>query len=243
MLRTFLAAAVALFSGGCADGQVTPRPEVLNGAFEDGFVGEADDKRYPVRVVPLGELALTSGRIVVTDPFIVSGKELPLELSIPPGRYRVDLAVADTGEGGHRVAMARLLLSRKPPVRWSMAVTANQDLRKLKGDEIFGYGVDAGTGAFMDAASVAWLAAMPDDSREALMNDWQQRGEARGPELGIPYGFALNEQVGPGAAAMFSSGWGDGFYASWIGYDAAGQPAAIVTDFAVINAVNIRSSR
>jgi hypothetical protein len=33
---------------------------------------------------------------------------------------------------------------------------------------------------------------------------------------------------------MFKSGWGDGFYATYIGYDKAGNICRLVTDFVVI---------
>jgi hypothetical protein len=226
---------------------VTPRPEVLSGAFAAGFVGEADDERYPVRVVRIGEVRIASGRVIVADPFLMSARDQPLTVTVPAGRYPVDLAVADAGTAGHRVALARLLLSDQPAVRWSLAVTADQNPQTLRGDEIFGYPVDAGTGAFIDAAVPAWLAVRhpPSDvaGYQALTDGWQARGEARGPELGVPYGFILVEDFDPGGVAMFSSGWGDGYYASWVGYGADDRPVAIVTDFAVIEAVNLPPAR
>lgn len=222
---------------------VTARPAVMTGAFQAGFVGEADDKRYPLRSLRIGEVNLASGRLVVADPFIVRGEDAPLDLDLAPGRYPVDIAVADAGESGHRVALARVVLSPEPPVRWTLAVTAEQDPATLKSGDIFGYGVDAGTAAFMDAGAVAWLAGLSFEESEVLTDGWQTRGEALGPELGIPYGFVLVEEVGPGGAAMFSSGWGDGFYASWVGHDAQDRPVQVVTDFAVITAVNIPRPR
>jgi hypothetical protein len=225
-----------------AQAQITPRPEVLTVAFTPGFVGEADEKRYPVRTIRIGEVQISSGRVILADPFLMSTRDRPLTVSVPPGRYPVDLAVADTGDSGQRVALARLLISETPPVRWTLAVTEEQDPATLTGDDIFGYGVDAGTGAFVDAAVPAWLAGRypPSDvdGYMAVFDDWQARGEAAAPELGIPYGFALVESLGPGGAAMFSSGWGDGHYASWVGYDSDERPVVIVTDFAVITAVN-----
>jgi hypothetical protein len=50
-----------------------------------------------------------------------------------------------------------------------------------------------------------------------------------------PYSFLLNLPLGDVNAVMFHSGWGDGFYASWFGYDANGDVAALVTDFATID--------
>lgn len=225
-----------------AQAQITPRPEVLTGAFTPGYIGEADETRYPIRTIRIGAVQISSGRVILADPFLMSTRDRPLTISVPPGRYPVDLAVADAGDSGQRVALARLLISDAPPVRWALAVTDEQDPSTLTGDAIFGYGVDAGTGAFVDAAVPAWLAERHPpsdlDGYTALVDSWQARGEAAAPDLGIPYGFALIEPLGPGGAAMFSSGWGDGVYASWVGYDADDRPVAIVTDFAVITAVN-----
>ena len=229
-----------------AQAQITPRPEVLTGAFTPGFVGEADEKRYPLRTIRIGEVQISSGRVILADPFLMSTRDRPLTVSVPPGRYPVDLAVADAGDSGQRVALARLLISDAPPVRWALAVTDEQDPATLTGEDIFGYGVDAGTGAFVDAAVPAWLASRypPSDvdGYLAVVDSWQARGEAAAPDLGIPYGFALVEPLGPGDAAMFSSGWGDGYYASWVGYGADDRPVVIVTDFAVITAVNFPSA-
>lgn len=198
--------------------RITPRPEVLSGAFEPGFVGEAAEKRYPIRAIRIGEIEIASGSVVLVDPFLMSTDDKSLALAVPRGRYPVDLAVADAGESGQRVALARLLLSPVPAVRWAMAVTDEQDVTTLNGDEVFGYGVDAGTGAFVDAAVLAWLETeYPSADFErysALLDDWQIRGEAAAESLGLPYGFTLIERLGPGEAAMFSSGWGDGHYAS-----------------------------
>ncbi len=222
--------------------QITPRPEVLSGAFETGFVGEAKEERYPLKVVRIGEIEITSGRVLLADPFVMSVHDKPLAVSVRPGRYPVDLALADTGKGGMRVALARLLLSPTPAVHWEIAVTDGQDVRSLNGDDVFGYDVDAGTGAFVDASIPAWLATRfsPTDHEEyeAMQDDWVARGEAAAETFDIPYVFALIERLGESDAAMFSSGWGDGFYASWIGYGADGLPVSIVTDFAVITAVN-----
>ena len=247
MFRRLVLIAGALFGAGCAPADetagVTPRPEVLSGAFTPGFVGEAGDERYPVRVIRIGEVRISSGRVIVADPFLMSTRDQPLTVVVPPGRYPVDLAVATAGGGGQRGALAPLLVSGAPVVRWSMAVTAGQDISTLKDDETFGYGVDAGTGSFIDATLPAWLERryppQQVDFYAEVSEGWQTRGEARGPELGIPYGFALIEDYEGGGVAMFSSGWGDGFYTSWIGHDAAGRPAVLVTDFGVIEAVNL----
>lgn len=240
------AAAVAAPAPGkasLATGRVTPKSDVLAGAFVTGFVGRADDKRYSLRTVPLGTVHLPSGRLTTLDPFtFAAGDVASLALSVAPGRYPVDLAVADTGASGIRVALARIIFSDAPVGEWRIAHTSAEDPSTLRGDAIFGYGVDSGTGSFADPATVAAMqtALMESGEYEGSQHErWVDAGEAHAAALGIPHGFALNAKVGPGDVAMFASGWGDGVYASWVGYDSAGRPVQVVTDFAVIEAVNL----
>lgn len=242
MLKAVLAA-LGLIGATTAEAQITPRPEVLAGAFEPGFVGEDGDRRYALRTLRLGQARIPSGQVIVADPFLISTDNKPLASRVPPGVYPVDLAVADAGENGQRVALARLLISDVVPTRWAMGVVDGEDASTLTGDAIFGFGVDTGTAAFIDASVPRWLEANHPSSDldvyEDLIDGWQVRGEAAAASLGMPHGFALIEPLGDGDAAMFSPGWGDGTYASWVGYDDQDRPVSIVIDFAVISVVNI----
>lgn len=115
LVAALTAALAAVLAPAACSSQVKPRAEVLTGAFEPGIVGEAEGERFPIRVVSLGELNLASGKLHVLDPFVGPWDGEPLALNIPPGRYPVDLAVADTGGGGVRTALARIRLSTSPP--------------------------------------------------------------------------------------------------------------------------------
>jgi len=224
--------------------RVTPRPDVLIGAFGGGYVGTAGEVTYPIRVVRLGELDLRSGRLVLADPLYTPFDLQPLDLPLAPGRYTVDLAVADTGSSGRRIALARLVLSDAPIVRWSLAHEVGADPTTLSGDQILGYPVDSGTGGFLDQAAFEAQARADGDDADASgwatrTDRWVAAGEANAQALGIPYGLAIIEQTDAGGLAIFSTGWGDGYYASWVGFDARDRPVVIVTDFAVIEAVDI----
>jgi hypothetical protein len=200
----------------------------------DDYKGETRIETVPFRVVEAGALKLPSGRICVADPFVFLTDAKPLTQQVPVGTFPVRLAVADFPSGGLRVAFARVDFSNAPVARWSMAVTEGQDIGTLKDDEIFGYGVDAGTGSFFDPVAgkaAGELLAADADAWEA----WQTEGEANGPKVVGPYFFLLNQPLGTANAIMFGSGWGDGFYASWFGYDANGNVATLVTDFATID--------
>ena len=111
---------------------------------------------------------------------------------------------------------------------------ATQDLATLKESETFGYGVDAGTGSFYDPIVNAAVLALYEKNPDAWQ-DWQNEGEANGPKVIGPYSFVLMLPMGEANVAMFHSGWGDGFYTSWFGFDGQGNVAALLTDFNTID--------
>jgi hypothetical protein len=199
----------------------------------DTYKGETRVEKVPFKVVEVGILKLPSGQICAADPFIALSDAKPFTQPVPAGDFPVRLAVGEFPSGGSRVTFARVDFKTAPIARWSMAVLDGQDVTTLKRGHIFGYGVDAGTGSFFDPVAgkaAAELLKADEDAWEA----WQTEGEANGPKMIGPYSFLLNLKLGDANAIMFHSGWGDGFYASWFGYDAKGNVAALVTDFATI---------
>lgn len=225
-----------------APGDPPSYARAFDAAFAPGFKvttrdtldGETRVETVPFRIVDAGPLLVPSGRVSAADPFIALSDALPFTQTIPIGTFPVRLAVGEFPAGGLRVAFARVDFSSERVARWAMALIDGQDVGSLEEGEIFGYGVDAGTGAFFDpAASKAatrLLNANP-DAWEA----WQTEGESNGPRAVGPYFFLLDLPLGEANAIMFGSGWGDGFYTSWFGYDADGNVVALVTDFLTID--------
>lgn len=207
-------------------------------AFEPGFSwsvqlsSDGPKLLAPFKTIDGGLLTLPSGRIVACDPFV--GPERPAFLiTVPRGSYPLRFAYPMVhGEAGGRVAFARLDISKQPVVRWQMALIAGQDVTKLKGDEFFGYPVDAGTGCFADADTMATLLQLMTADAE-LSQGWISEGEVAGKAKGM--NWYLDKLYGSGNILMFESGWGDGAYASYFGYDAQGKVAALLTDFQVID--------
>jgi len=245
-MKSLIVPLVAIWSAltGSVVAQVRANPAVLDGAFRPGFTTTIPDHAGPVslRVVEAGRLKVTSGRVVAADPFVYN-QPIAFTFKVPAGEYIIRLAVALLGEDHFRVALARVDFGDAPAVRWEMALVSGQSERDLKDGEIFGYSVDSGTGAFADADAFVWLdkhyAGATGTAFEALSDKWIAEGEAAGPAMGVPNLFLLAADVNPANnIVMYSSGWGDGFYASWVGYDAKGNVMALVTDFAVVNAVD-----
>lgn len=239
----FLAALTAWAVPANAGASVPAHAELFTRAFSPDFVATVDDAlpdekprnvKVYFRVAELGLLKVTSGRVVGADPFV--GTERPaFTQAVPNGEFPVRLAVLQGSMGRGRVAIARVEFSPAPVVQWRMAVTEGQDVSILKDDEIFGYPIDAGLGSFFDPAT-GKAAAEQMKANEDVSEAWLEQGQNAGAkERGTNGAFRLLLDVGTGNIAAFDSGWGDGIYASWFGYDGQGNVASLVTDFDVID--------
>lgn len=189
--------------------------------IEDPVFGE-----ITLRHCPLGELMLTTGQVIACDPIVYPGTK-PFHMTLRPGRYPVVACVAKLARYGDYVtAYAILQLSAQEPTRWELATKAGQDASTLKEEQFFGYLVDAGTGCFMDVDAAAALQRRFDEDPDYCQ------------ELIYSYNEYLNLPLNPATGAnaiFFTSGWGDGFYASYWGYDAEDNIACLVTDFGLLS--------
>ncbi|MFJ4685674.1 DUF4241 domain-containing protein [Streptomyces sp. NPDC091377] len=192
-------------------------------------------ERGVIHVVDGGELDLPTGRVVACDPFVSlgTGAVEPFTVTVTPGRYRVEAALAtltapdepESGEPHLRVTAARLVVRDEPATTWELATVGDQDPADLGDDEFFGYGVDAGTGCFYDLAAEA---GFPEGEAEEgpLWDAFENSDWAEGPHLVTSPGTGHT-------VAAFTSGWGDGAYPTWIGRTTAGEVTCFLTDFLV----------
>ncbi|WP_430378213.1 DUF4241 domain-containing protein [Streptomyces sp. B1-3] len=199
-------------------------------AYESGITGV-------IHVAGGGELDLPTGQVVASDPFVYlgSGDIAPFTVSVPPGRYRVEAAVATLSRPDEppadrphlRVAAARLVIRTEPTTTWELALRPDQDPAELGDDEFYGYGVDAGTGCFYDAAAEEAFPEVQEDEDEGpLWDAFENSDWSPGPHL------VTSASTGHTLVA-FTSGWGDGFYPTWIGRSASGEVTCFLTDFFV----------
>ena len=198
--------------------------EYLSLALQDGVqIGQTI-----LRLHPIGDLQLPSGQLVACDPF-VTPEATPFNLPLPCGAFPVVLSVGEIATD-QRVAFATVRFQQTSPVRWEMMATGANDPSKLEPGHILGYGVDSGTGCFMDElAGRALTEKMNDDSNffETMM-----------AEMAKTYRDTwswLNMEFGEGNLIAFSSGLGDGLYATYAGLDSEGEVVVVVTDFMILD--------
>jgi Protein of unknown function (DUF4241) len=218
----------------------------LSYAFQDNvpLVTPNNDVRH-LSIISVGNLTVTSGRILACDP-LAFWEDKPFTRTVPAGKYPVYVTYLwDKDKQYKRVAFARLqFVEGKLPTNWELALQPNQDVTTLGDDELFGYGVDAGTGCFMDADAIdKWkvLVEQRDDviirqaSGEDIPDDPISARMRPSDEANLDWwSMTINEETGLNVIA-FTSGFGDGSYPSYWGLDESNQPICLVTDFLVVD--------
>jgi len=195
-----------------------------------------------------GELTLylPTGRIIAADPFFIDDR--PFQEKVSPGTYPVKLLIYKVEENHHRVAFAKIQFSESKATHWTLALTegiTDAQIKSLQPGEFFGYGVDAGLGCFTDVeTSTIFMAAMdkfaqdnPDqDYYTDLLAEEFNKSSGQHP-LSREEGDWNNhfpEKGKKNNVVMFASGWGDGSYPTYWGFDATGKIVELITDFNVV---------
>ncbi len=218
-------------------------------ALDDDLLVVLDDySSLLLSLIDCGTLSLSSGKLVVCDPFAGLRKQDNLYVEVPKGRFRVIVTLADVSDakdGSHmREAYATILFDEEAievcrkiitPVKGAKAVRA-----QIEDDGTYaGFFVDAGTASFVDAASVSkfmpsedvWYKQVfentRDDSWFKLMDnpDHIRVGLAN---IKLPLA-SQGENI-----ILVHSGWGDGVYPVIGGYDKAGKLVRVHIDFQVV---------
>jgi Protein of unknown function (DUF4241) len=208
-------------------------PAMTNGSSIDCGVGKVN-----IEYRQIGTLNVPSGQLIACDPFLMGPSFPPFLREVAPGHYPVEVSIAHLlagvpPEADQRIALACLRLGDEIPVRWEIALTPGQDLATSKDGEYFGYGVDAGTGCFIDALAAKVLLAKfaaEEEYYNRIIDAMQQNyvPTRAWTDLVLDQGAGLN-------LIAFYTGFGDGYYPSYWGIDAGGAVACLVTDFLVVD--------
>ncbi len=186
----------------------------------------------------VGNIYLPSGKLVACDPVITNDMQ-PFSTVFPKGDFAVLL---HKERESNCVAYAEIVFSSSEISEWQLATTEGQLVKDLAEGEVFGYPVESGMGCFMDAGT------------QNVLNELEQKlYHNKGVDfMGIyeeffhehffdengaidQYAFLKPSDNHPGTIFAFETGYGEGFYASYIAYDKNRVPVKIVTEFIEIS--------
>lgn len=186
----------------------------------------------------VGNIYLATGKIVACDPLI--SNDMPAFTNVfHKGSFPV---LVHKEKESNCVAYVEISFEKTEVASWEIALRPNENLENLNDGEVFGYPVESGMGCFMDAET--------QDSLNHLENKLYHR---KGVDfMGIyeeffhdhffdengaidQYAFLKPDEAKPGNIFAFETGYGDGFYATYIGFGKGGYPVKIVTEFIEIS--------
>ncbi|RYF93250.1 MAG: DUF4241 domain-containing protein [Chitinophagaceae bacterium] len=126
--------------------------------------------------------------------------------------------------GEEKVAFARILFSNAPVVKWQMATTADQQSLPVGGEELVGFSVDGSTAIYMDeTVKKNFDPKLAENYSSPLFVEMDKHYRRR-------WRFTMFK-VGENQLAACNTGMGDGYFASYIGFDSTGAPCRLTTDF------------
>jgi hypothetical protein len=204
-------------------------PQIFETAYFEGTKTTQDSVNVEFYSIDIGNIQIESGKIIACDP-IVMKDAAAFAQTFPTGQFPVQLAIARLNGQDERVAYSRICFSQVPVVKWEFALRPGQKPMPIGGKSIYGYGVDAGEGLFIDSsANLAFSKLRKAD--EDVWEDVFVKDAMRHEHTTWEYSIAQFEKHN---LAAFSTGVGDGFYATYVGYDAQGRPCRLLTDFGLI---------
>lgn len=195
-------------------------------------------------VMNIGLCDLPSGKVIVVDPLVYLDKNCtPYLVQAPAGSYQTEVCVVKQHDGDcARYAAVRLRFNQNRAVKFYEALIGSEDLENFEEGEYFGFNVDAGLGCICDAGI------------NKIIAEWQEKWEKENPDGEIYndyfYGFFkesykqnpqyqrdggdwINWQV-PGTdyhVPFLQSGFGDGTYPVYWGFDENGKVCQLIVQF------------
>jgi hypothetical protein len=182
--------------------------------------------QFHLRWRELGKLVLPTGQIVACDPIFVYEPD-PFVQTVSSGCYPVSLRLAQMeGTRHERVAFAMIQIQEEESAGWKLARRSGQIDGSSEDAEQHRYGVDAGLGCFMDLAAARAMEQRyaEDDTFHDVIYEAVEDSYPGCANLILEKDTGLN-------VAVFSTGIGDGAYASYWGCSSSGDAVCLLTDF------------
>ena len=197
-------------------------------------------------ILDMGEIEFPTGDILVRDPLVWLNRDEKAYLtSVPRGKYRIETLVVKLEEDHYRYALSRVRFTENVPKIYYEALKGDENLDEVDGDSIFGFNVDAGLATIVDVATRnaycdfkdKWYAENPDKNiyddffTEVFANNAEENPNYQ-REGGDWINFKLpNSEL---SIPMIQSGFGDGRYPVYFGYDENGELCDLVVEYIYI---------
>jgi hypothetical protein len=197
-------------------------PQIFQNAYNPGTQYNDTNINCTFYNFDAGKLNVESGKLIAGDPLVMI-QAMPFKTKFPKGWFPVQLAMAKM-KNDERVAFSRVLFSNSTVTQWEHALLPGQKQIQLTDSLFYCYGVDTGTGVFIDSIANDIAENFDFKMAEHIFIDLAEENHYKG------YTYNFNGHN----LATFSTGYGDGCYATYIGYNQKGEVCQLLTDFGLI---------
>ncbi len=194
-------------------------------------------------VLDMGSLSFPTGEVIVADPLaFLDRNQVPYMEKVPVGVYPLDTLVAELGENNYRYVASRVSFSSERVVVYRNALKGDEDLTDVNKDTYFTFSVDAGLATVVDVKTrdvycdfvEQWATDNPDKNiyDEYFAAEFKKSYEAK-PQFQREAGDWINYKLGVDdlSVPMIQSGFGDGVYPVYFGYDKDGNVAELIIEY------------
>lgn len=213
-------------------------PFNLEDYFTEKKIGETK-----LDILDIGTVYFPTGKIEIFDACAgCYHPARPFIQTVKAGTYPVRICVMPSEQRGDKYVCVKVEFSGKKPVKYELAVQGNEKLEDVEEDMYFGFFVDSGLGCIADV-----------QTKEALLEYWKKReaeedmidpfndlfddllieNSEQYPKYQSEYGSWVNWTIPETKfnIPVFETGFGDGYYPSYFGYDENGEICAFYALF------------
>ncbi|HOW23333.1 MAG TPA: DUF4241 domain-containing protein [Sedimentibacter sp.] len=203
--------------------------DVLSITNGNVHVADTEFGRMKIDKIEAGQLKLVTGRIIATDPILLYDDECFSE-QVKPGLYKVNIYVGKAGNRRKQTVAAEIRFNDNEAVKWDMALLKGESAKGFSHDEFMGFEVENGLACFMDEKVMEMLDVMSEEDLEAYeakVKEAVRKSDDSWADIIMDDENSLNMIV-------FASGWNEGTFPTYYGYDKNNKLSRLVTDFMVI---------
>jgi hypothetical protein len=204
-------------------GRTVATPVLFETAFINGTTQLVNKNVFSFYGITIGKIKINSGHIIASDPMHIDEYGIPFTQVFPTGEYDMQLAITKFKDQ-ESIAFARISFSDEPVQKWEFAMREGEKPMPIGGEDMPGFSVDAGVGVYIDKEANKVF-----DRKKAENMDGEVFKEME-KHYHNNWKYTMYK-FGNYNLAAFSTGFGDGYFGTYIGFDAAGNPCRLLTDF------------
>ena len=191
----------------------------------------------------MGKVKFTTNEILVRDPLVwLRKEEKPYFTKVPTGEYDLETLVVELDDDDYRYVASRVKLKDKDSFVYHQALEGDENLEDVDSNSIFGFGVDAGLATIVDTDTrdaycqfeADWYRENPNKNiYDDFFAEEFRKNYIKNPEFQREGGDWINFEIPNTKCSipMIQSGFGDGYYPVYFGYDETGELCDIVIEY------------